>query len=51
MKKTLIVLLLLSLGLAACIVEPGGGYRDHGWNNGEHAEYHADQGDHGNWGR
>jgi hypothetical protein len=28
MKKTLLTLLLLSLALTGCVVEPGGGYRD-----------------------
>jgi hypothetical protein len=38
MKTTLVALLLFSLALAGCIVEPGGGYdhrgccdRGHGW--------------------
>ena len=48
MKIALVTLLLLSLGLTACVIEPGGGYRERGWNNGDHAEYHSDQADHGN---
>jgi hypothetical protein len=50
MTKTLIVLLLLSVGLTACVVEPGGsGYREHGWNDAAYGQYHAGQVDHGNW--
>jgi hypothetical protein len=44
MKKTLLALLLLSLALTGCVVEPGGGW---GWHGGERGEYHQDRG----WGR
>jgi hypothetical protein len=37
MKKILLMLLLLSLGLTGCIVAPG--YRD-----GPHGDYHSDRG-------
>ena len=48
MTKTLIGLALLSLVLAGCVYDPNGGYRDRGYgdrggNNGNHAEYHAEQ--------
>jgi hypothetical protein len=46
MKKTLLALLLLSLALTGCIVEPGGGFR-----YGDHGEYHSDRGFNGGWGR
>jgi hypothetical protein len=46
MKKTLLALLLLSLALTGCIVEPGGGYRD-----GPHGDYHAERGYNGGWNR
>jgi hypothetical protein len=42
MKKTLLTLLLLSLALTGCIVEPGGGYHE-----GEHGGYHWDRGNGG----
>jgi hypothetical protein len=43
MKKSVLVLLLLSLGLAGCIVAPGPGYGDNrygdgGW--GHHRDFH-----------
>jgi hypothetical protein len=41
MKTILATLLLLSLALTGCVVEPGGGYRDHGYENGGHADVHA----------
>ena len=52
MKQTIAVLLLL-LGLTACVVEPGGDYREHAWNNGDHGDHgdHGNQADHGNWNR
>jgi hypothetical protein len=42
MKKSLLVLFVMALAIAGCVVEPGGGYRDHGWNGNGHA-------DHGDW--
>jgi hypothetical protein len=45
MIKRLVALLLLSLTLAGCIVEPGGGWGDRG-----HHAFLPDQGEHGNWG-
>jgi hypothetical protein len=39
MKTTLIALALLSFMLAGCVIEPGRGYGDRGWNNGDHAEH------------
>jgi hypothetical protein len=46
MKKTLLALLLLSLTITGCIVEPGGhGYRDDG-----RGELHPDHGGNG-WNR
>jgi hypothetical protein len=42
MKKALLALLLLSLALTGCVVEPGRGW---GWHGG--GEYHQDRG----WGR
>ncbi len=45
MKKTLLALLLLSLALTGCVVEPGGyGYRGDG-----HGDFHADRGYNGGW--
>jgi len=47
MKKKLLALLLLSLALTGCIVDPGyrgGGDHDRGWS-------HSDRDSHGNWGR
>lgn len=49
MKPILAILLLLSLGLTACVVEPGGGYRDQGWNHNDHHNDHAEQPSNGNW--
>lgn len=56
MKKTLMALtglLVLSLSLAGCVIDPNAGYRDRNygdrdWNHGDHADYHADQGPFGN---
>jgi hypothetical protein len=45
MRITLATLLLLSLALTGCIVQPGGGYRDHGYGDGGHAEFHAGYGE------
>ncbi|HVC59394.1 MAG TPA: hypothetical protein VND19_03380 [Acetobacteraceae bacterium] len=44
MKKSLFALLLLSLALAGCVVEPGGGYRGHGWDHGGNGGFHGDHG-------
>ena len=41
MKRTLVALLLFSLALTGCVVEPGGGYREHGYREGGHAEFRA----------
>jgi hypothetical protein len=54
MNKTLATLLLLSLVLTGCVVDPGRGYGDRGygdrgWNDRNHAEYQADGGQHSNW--
>lgn len=54
MKPTLVVLLLLSLALTGCIVEPGGGYGnrgdgDRGWENQRHAESHGNQEQYRDW--
>ena len=49
MKKTLVTLLLLSLTLTACIVEPGGGYR--GGRDHERGEFHSDRDSRGDWRR
>ena len=46
MNKKLVSLLLLSLTLTGCFVEPGGG-----WGGRDHHEFHADHGEHGDWGR
>ncbi len=45
MRKTLLGLLLLSLALTGCIVEPG-----HGWGDRDHGGYH-DNGDRHDEGR
>jgi len=45
MIKRLVTLLLLSLTLADCIVEPGGG-----WGDRDHHQFRDNQGEHGNWG-
>jgi hypothetical protein len=46
MKKKFLVLLLLSLALTGCIVEPGGGYRGE-----PYGAYHSDHHDNGGWNR
>jgi len=46
MIKTFVALLLLSLTLAGCIVEPGGD-----WGGRDHHAWHGEQGEHGNWNR
>jgi hypothetical protein len=49
MKTTLLALMLLSLALTGCVIDPNAGYRDRNygdrdWNHGEHADNHAEQG-------
>ncbi len=44
MKTTLIALLLLSLALTACVVEPGPGYGGPGYYAGGHAGYYGEHG-------
>lgn len=44
MKSTLITLLLLSLALTGCIVEPGPGYGGPGYYGGGHAGYYGEHG-------
>ena len=55
MKKTLLTLLLASLALTGCIVEPGGrGYRDGGRGEAhyDHRDHDGDRGgDRGHWSR
>ena len=56
MKTTTVTLLLLSLALTGCVVDPGRGYGDRGygergWAGHEHAEFHADHTQYGNWNR
>ena len=51
MKIALITLAFLSLALAGCVVEPGRGYGDRGWDNGGHGEYHAQHAEQGGWTR
>jgi hypothetical protein len=43
MTKKILALLLLSLALTGCIVEPGG------YHNGWHGDYHSDRGSNGGW--
>jgi len=43
MTKKILALLLLSLALSGCIVEPGG------YRNGGHGECHSDRGSNGGW--
>jgi hypothetical protein len=45
MKKALLALLLFSLALTGCVVEPGGG---HAYRDGDHGEFHSGG---GGWGR
>jgi len=43
MKSTLVALLLLSVVLAGCVVDAGGGYyghRGYGWGGYGHGEFH-----------
>lgn len=51
MKTTIAALLLLTLALGGCIIDPGGGYGGYG----EHGRGDRDRGDyhehHGGWGR
>jgi hypothetical protein len=42
MKKTLVTLLLFSLALAGCVIEPGGGYDHRGWDDHGHGWHHDD---------
>jgi hypothetical protein len=59
MKMTLITLALVSLALAGCVIDPGGGYGDrgygdrgygdHSWHNSNQAEYHAQHGQQDYW--
>jgi hypothetical protein len=42
MKTTLVALLLFSLALAGCIVEPGGGYDHRGWGDHGNGWHHDD---------
>ncbi len=44
MKLTLAALLILSLALTACVVEPAPGYQDHGYYGGGHAGYYGEHG-------
>jgi hypothetical protein len=46
MSKTLIALLLLSLGLTGCVIDPNRGYGN-GWGDRDHAAYHEE----GGWNR
>jgi hypothetical protein len=43
MTKQILALLLISLTLTGCIVEPGG------YRNDRHGEYHSDRGYNGGW--
>jgi hypothetical protein len=43
MMKKILALLLLSLALTGCIIEPGG------YRNGGHGEYHSDRSANGGW--
>jgi len=40
------MLLTLALSLTACVVEPGGGYRDHAWADGGRGQDRGDSGGH-----
>jgi len=49
MRTTLVTLLLLSLALTGCVVDPYGGYGNRGygsqgWGDRDRGEYHADHG-------
>jgi hypothetical protein len=50
MTRALVALLLLSLSLAGCIVEPGGDHGDRGWGDRTHYDFHGEQGQRGDWG-
>ena len=48
MKTTLMALMLFSLALTGCVIDPNAGYRDRtygdrDWGHSEHADYHAEQ--------
>lgn len=49
MKKMLLTLLLLSLALTGCIVEPFGGYGHRG--DADRGEFHRDRDHNGGWNR
>jgi hypothetical protein len=49
--RTTLVALLLSLALTGCVVEPGRGYGDRGWDNHGHADFHGNQEQYHVWGR
>jgi hypothetical protein len=51
MKKTLLTMLLLSLALTGCIVEPGGGYGYRGDGYHDRGEFHSDHESRGGWNR
>jgi hypothetical protein len=49
MKTTLVTLLLISLALTGCVVDPYGGYGnrgygERGWGDRDQGEHHADHG-------
>jgi hypothetical protein len=47
MKTAWVALLLLSLALTACIVAPGPGYGDRGYDGGDRGYYGGDRGYYG----
>ena len=49
--KSAWLMLLVSLFLAGCIVEPGRGYGERGWGGGGYSNQHDEQGPHADWGR
>jgi hypothetical protein len=51
MKKSLCTLLVLSLALTGCVIDPGNRYGNRGWGSSNHAEFHAEHGNQGNWAR
>ena len=49
MKTTLMALMLFSLALTGCVIDPNSDYRgrnygDGDWDHAQHADYHAEQG-------
>jgi hypothetical protein len=44
MKSACLALLLLSLALTACVIEPGPGYGDRGYYYGGHGGYNGEHG-------